>query len=287
MLVRRKIRTFTLNILRYAKPMMKECLNDFERQEDLNRKLFGHHVSAFPLNFVAPIVFGQLGKNIACPVIRNGTALLIKFNDQPMAITCAHVVEAYCAMLSGYSDIRFKLGNLEFNPLSNIIGISNSTDLDLVTINLKNEATDLIFEASEIKNGFYEPPKWPPNEVELEDLVSLGGFPGLLRIDDVYSGINARSFSIGGCRVTAKSEKYFVLQIDREQLKQTIGVSDADEIRKFGGISGCPVFILRKHHFELAGIVYQAPDEFDLIRVRPASFLNENGTIVKDEQWLP
>lgn len=262
---------------------------DSERERDLTRKIFGHHLSAFPLNFVSPIVFGQLGRNVVNPIIRNGTAFLVEFADHTLAVTCAHVIEDYQKKLSDYSDVRFKIGNLEFNPLSSIIDISSSADLDLATIDLRNKSIDLIFKGSEIKNSFYQPPMWPPNEVELDDLVVFGGFPGLLRLADIYSGINARTFSCGPCRVTKKSENDFYFQIDRDQLKRAIGVSDIDEVWKFGGISGCPVFLLRKLHFELVGIVYEAPDDFGLLRARHASLINENGTIIKkkDEQWLP
>ena len=85
--------------------------------------------------------------------------------------------------------------------------------------------------------------------------------------------------------VTSVSERHFLL-CDETISRQLIEYKKQDEIDKLGGLSGCPAFISRNGHDDLAGFVYESSDGITAtIFIAHADFIKQDGTI--DQSKIP
>ena len=66
-----------------------------------------------------------------------------------------------------------------------------------------------------------------------------------------------------------------------EVLRSIVG-NELFLLHKLGGLSGGPVFIHRNIYWEFIEMIYEFSENFDLMYVRPASLVLEDGTIRKE-----
>lgn len=237
----------------------------------------GQQMAKFPLRFAKAAVFGRRPFRDSLPDVRNGTVALIDFGRGPIAITCSHVLEGYREWLKKDGEAMFQIGNLEINPLENII--DEDEKLDLATIKLDQAGLQKIVGREEIGSSSFRPVSWPPKDVKEGEYILFGGYPGLWKSHFSGTEIVFDSFSSGASAVTSVGPDYMICQFEREYWTYGFNLRNPEDLHDLGGLSGSPVFILRDLHFEFVGIVYQFSQKFDLMYIRPSKFVREDGTI--------
>jgi len=248
-----------------------------EKARKLAAGPLGKEMAKFPLRFASSIFFGQKPSALQIPKVNNGTATLIDFGRGPIAITCHHVLDEFRKKISENSQIIFQIGNLKINPLNKIIAEDNK--LDLVTIDLTNDNIAEISDKREIGSCFYRPVTWPPQDIKSGDFVAFGGFPGHWRMQPSTAEIIFDSFSSGACAIASVRDDVITCQFEREFWVTSFNLRPSETLIELGGLSGAPVFIIRKYHYDLIGIVYEFASSFELMFIRPLTYLRTDGTI--------
>lgn len=245
----------------------------------------GQEMGRFPLRFAKVVFFGTRPERNGSVRVNNGTATLLHLGGRPIAITCSHVIESYreCRSLT---NCVFQIGNLGIDPLERII--DESSEFDLVTIDLSGLPVEDGEQGGGIGSCIFTPSDWPPNPIAADDSVAFGGFPGEWREFISWDQIVFDSFSSGACRITAIHDTYFVCQFERQFWVQSFNLHGRSgmDLSDLGGLSGGPVFIHRELHWELVGIIYEFSSEFDLMRIRPARLIGDDGTIMSQTEVL-
>lgn len=253
-----------------------------KKAKELAAGPLGQELAKFPLRFAAAVLIGEkTEEGVYEPHVKNGTASLIEFGGEPIAITCSHVLEEYRKRLQINENTYLQIGGLEIDPLQNLVDESDEEELDLATISLSNKNLAEIHDGSEIGSCIIRPTVWPPADVAEGDYVAFGGFPGLWRDRPTPTDFVFSSFSNGACRVAAVGGDYFVVQFERENWIQSFAYDKREDLYALGGLSGGPVFINRHLHLEFVGIIYQYSRSYDLMRVRAAKLIRTDGSISK------
>lgn len=238
----------------------------------------GEHMSKFPLLFAHVVFFGQRPSKSHPSEIRSGTISIIDLGEGPFAVTCEHVIAGYCEMKEIHNNLVFQIGNIEINPLEQLI--DKNARLDLATIRLSEEQIKSITPEGEIGSCVFRPKAWPPETLKEGEFVSFGGFPGSLRTVVSFDEYIFDSWSCGGSKVFSVSEGQFVSVFERELWVKTFGAAHNLTIDSLGGLSGGPVFINRGLYSDFVGIVSQYHESYDAMFFSSASSLRVNGTII-------
>lgn len=240
----------------------------------------GKELSKFPMRFALTALFGKKPVEDQAVEVNHGTMTFLQLGGRQIGLTCSHVLDEY-RKISSDSNTVFQIATIPFNPLERII--DESSDLDLVSMDLSDLNIVELRRRHEIGSQFFAPSNWPPKQLQEGDFVVFGGFPGKWREEPSWDAIIFDSFSSGACPVASVQEEHFVCQFEREYWVESFNYHgrqgmDLDDIR---GLSGGPVFIHRDLYFEFVGIIYQFSSAFDLMRVRPAQLIREDGTLRK------
>ena len=91
------------------------------------------------------------------------------------------------------------------------------------------------------------------------------------------------SLSSGAAYVYDSDNRNIICQIERDRMESG-GFGDQDELGELGGISGGPVLMGCESEggeitLEMVGFIYEYSDAFDVLRIRPATLINRDGTI--------
>lgn len=205
-------------------------------------------------------------------ILHNGTVVFVDVGNCVVGITAAHVLEQYRADKKSYASLMCQLGGVRFDPLDRLISIDSS--LDLATFSVP----EIIVTAS--GRVVHRPLRWPPSNLQPSDLVLFGGYPGQLRIPRDREVEFAFVTLIG--RVSQTSDTHGSIQLNLADSLWSPGerLSPGADL---GGMSGGPVFIHRNEPIEtleLAGFIYQYQDSIEIVRVRHASHISTEGTVL-------
>ena len=121
---------------------------------------------------------------------------------------------------------------------------------------------------------------WPPASLRQGQIVALGGYPGSFRRE--RSGEVEWSFASFFAPVAQSSEEHSAFQLNLADSHWPDGSGGIPEHSELGGMSGGPIFRFHSDPVEflvLAGFLYQASAEFELVRGRHASCISEFGGI--------
>ncbi len=240
-------------------------------------------MTKFPLRFAKAVYFGNLPYDTSDQTVKNGTVSLVDLGSGQMAITCSHVLDGYRERLKENNKVVFRIGNAILNPLEYLIGESSESELDLAILNLKEINVKEISLGKEIGTSFFRPETWPPDDVNVGDFISFGGFPGKLREQTSSGDLIFGSLSNGASEVSSVNDEYFICQFEREYWVESLGIESEKDLRELGGISGGPVFLMRENngimYYEFVGIIYQFSTDYDLLYIRKAKFINKDGSI--------
>lgn len=255
-----------------------------ERAKKIARGPLGQETARYPLIFATSIFFGETPKKQSELRVNNATVSLLRLDCGPIAVTAQHVIEAYRQLASERTDVFLSIGDVLIkNPFTRLI--DESKRLDLVTLRLEEgELTEIGQHHERISKQAYEPIVWPPQIPRVGDWTAFGGFPGKLRTIRSWNELEFRTWSCGSEEVTSVTDKGFKCRFDRTSwiIHDPDDVGTAD-FKEFGGLSGCPVFLL--WHSEkltilpLVGFVTEFGPEFDVLCVAHARHLRRDGTI--------
>jgi hypothetical protein len=207
-------------------------------------------------------------------VLRNGTASLVKLRDKYLGITCEHVIREYRRVREASTVFHF--GRVAIDPEDYLI--AESRDHDLAVFNL----TSFIGAVPDFTAAkFVTPTTWPPREVSLQDVICLGGFPGVWREQINLGHLRFYSFSSGAAQVHSVGEHHLMTRVEVD--KCVVAFQNGLVLGSLGGLSGGPVFVWRKEPVlaaELVGFISEYHEGYDLMRVSLANVIQEDGTLL-------
>jgi hypothetical protein len=235
---------------------------------------FFDEISKYPVRFAVPIFFGDSPNTSFNASLRNGTASLLKLRDRFLAVTCHHVLQGFRQCSSGEAAF-FQLGYVRISPEQHLIAESPAIDLAVFDLTPFVGRTRYVTEAN-----FVSTPIWPPNPVTTEDVICMAGFPGIWR-DQVDMGhLRFYSYSSGAAEVVSVRDRQIVTTV---QIQDCVTqMNHGLVLGSLGGLSGGPVFAWRKTpvlHAELVGFIYEYQEYLDLMLVRSAAVIREDGTL--------
>jgi hypothetical protein len=239
----------------------------------------GRELGKYPLRFAKAAFIGEHPEKGKQTQINNGTITLVDFGNGPIAITCYHVLSAYREMLNKNRRALFQIGNVELDPLSQLI--DENDQLDLASIRLTPAQAKDINSEGEIGSCFFKPPRpWPSPSVKEGDFVAFGGFPGLWRERKNFDELVFPSFSSGGCRVASVAENRFAIHFERDYWIKAFDIDKREDLHDIGGMSGGPAFIFRDLCYDFAGLIYEFSPGLDIMFLRPAHLFCKDGSII-------
>jgi hypothetical protein len=192
-------------------------------------------------------------------------------------ITCYHLLDLYRDLLKENRKPLFQVGDIEIDPLSQII--DENKRLDLATIKINSDQAKAITGGEEIGSCFFEPRSWPPQPLKEGDFIAFGGFPGKWREHHAFDEIVFPSFSSGGCMVKQVAEDRFACQFEREYWVTALNSDNREPLYDIDGMSGGPAFIHRELYWDFIGVIYEF-SSFDIVYLRPALVLCQDGSII-------
>lgn len=220
----------------------------------------GRELGKFPLQFAKPVLFGEYPSRQRPSKFNNGTASLLRLNCGPIAVTCHHVIDYYRERLKSGERCLFQIAGCRFDPLDQLI--SESSEVDLAVLALTETQADKVLTWGSLVSQFHSPASWPPQSPLEGDDVLFAGYPGKWRTTLDYDSLQFASYS-GGHRVTAVGTRSFICEVDERHSITTIYLDGLNDLTEFGGMSGGPVFVLRKLNLEFVGIVREySPDRY-------------------------
>jgi hypothetical protein len=237
----------------------------------------GNKLSTFPLLFAKPAFFGQRPSAKRPTEIRNGTIALIDLGNGPLGITCQHVIQGYREHREKFEEVIFNIGNVELDPISQLIDENNQ--LDLAVIELTEKQIQEITSEGEIGSIVFKPANWPPAPLLKDEFVMFGGFPGSLRTIESFNEIVFSSWSSGASRIDSATEYRIISPFERDYWISSFGEKHHLNITALGGMSGSPAFISRGLHFDFVGILTDYEDSYDAVFFSTVQSITESGQI--------
>jgi hypothetical protein len=236
---------------------------------------FFDEISKYAVRFATPVFFGESPNSSYSAPLRNGTATLLRLQDRFLGVTCQHVLDGY-RRLKTAQNIFFQLGPVRLDPEKHLI--SEDRKLDLAIIDL----TPFVGKVSDLTEvSFVQPMTWPPREVSNEDVLCMSGFPGIWREQIDLGHVRFYSFSSGTGEVLSVRDNEIITTVQIQDCITQINYGKI--LGSLGGLSGGPVFVWRKTPIlvaELVGFIYEYQESYDLMRVRAAKVIREDGTFV-------
>jgi hypothetical protein len=233
----------------------------------------GQALGDIPLGHSQPALVADLSPG--GPHLFNGTATLVELGSKKLAITCHHVLQKYVELRNAGRLALFQIGKAVLDPVSQLIASDSKTDLAIIGLSAEQIIT--LEKGSEAR--FLVPPRWPPNPVKEGDFVSLGGYPGSFRKVISWDTLDFTSYSVGATPVSTVSETSIGCRFERDRWVWTDKRPGLVDPKELGGLSGAPAFVLREIHWELAGIIFEFSEDFDIMFLRPASVIGLDGSI--------
>ncbi len=221
------------------------------------------------------------GKEVHEDNINNGTGSLIRIDQRKYCVTAAHVLSKFRKRLDANPKVCFQVGNVQMNPFDLLVDEDATLDLAVLDMNDYSEAD--IAMSGEIPTSFLDIRKWPVQLPKKESFVMFGGYPKSRRIAFKRT-VNFGSLSCGGAFVYQSNGQNIICQIETDRLASEDYGLPIDPFGDPAGISGGPVLQERKTDggvivIDLVGFVYEYNPEFDMLRIKPANWLNADGTL--------
>jgi hypothetical protein len=237
-------------------------------------KPFFDQMAKYPIRFSIPVFFGESPILPYAASLRNGTGSLIKLGGKYLGVTCEHVISRYRTVRD--SKTVFQFGLLAIDPEEQLI--SESCEYDLAVFDL----TRFVGHHEDFTAArFVEPTIWPPRDVSRDDVICLGGFPGIWREQITLRHLRFYSFSSGASQVHSVGQHHLMTRIEVEQCINQF--NNGVVMGSLAGLSGGPVFAWRREPIltaELVGFVCEYQGKLDLMYVRLANVLREDGTLI-------
>lgn len=236
---------------------------------------FFDEISKYPVKFAVPVFFGDSPNSSYAASLRNGSATLLRLGDRFLGVTCHHVLEGFRQSRETQRGI-FQLGPIRMDPEQHLI--SEDHERDIAVIDLTG-FVDTVPELSVAK--FVQPTTWPPGDVSTDDVICLAGFPGIWRDQMDLGYLRFYSYSSGAAEVVSVRDEIIVTTVQITDC--VIQINHGKVWGSLGGLSGGPVFVWRKTPIlvaELVGFIFEYQESLDLMFVRSATVIRDDGRIV-------
>lgn len=237
---------------------------------------FFDQMTKYAVRFAKPVFFGQSPHSWSTASLRNGTATLLKLRDRFLGVTCQHVLDGYRRLKAEAPDTVFYFGSVQFDAEKHLI--CEDRDRDLAILDLASYVSK---RGDLIESDFVQPMTWPPQDVSERDVLCLAGFPGIWREQLGFGHLRFYSFNTGTAPVLSVRDDKIVTTI---QIQDCLTQINGGKIwGSLGGLSGGPVFVWRKTPIlvaELVGFIYEYQESLDLLFVRLAKVIGEDGTLL-------
>jgi len=236
---------------------------------------FFDEITTYALRFATPVFFGESPYSSYAASLRNGTATLLRLQDRFLGVTCQHVLEEY-RQFRAIQEAIFQLGPVRTDPEKYLVSEDRNWDLAIVDL------TTFVGKVRDLTEAnFVQPAVWPPQDVSEQDVLCLAGFPGIWREQKDLGHLRFYSFSSGTGEVLSVGDDKIVTTI---QIQNCITqINNGKVLGSLGGLSGGPVFVWRKTPIlvaELVGFIYEYQEKLDLMFVRAAKVIREDGTFI-------
>jgi len=242
------------------------------------------------LRVVRPCFWQRNGR-----ILSGGSAFILRFEKRYVAVTADHVIQHYLMAVGRDPAVKCQLGQCFISPREALI--SRSQELDIATFEV---------DPTKLKAMGAEPvdcrSDWPPPSVHVGDTLSLAGYldnhrfevePGYYR-HEAWGGHGLVEDVTARTIVTAYSyDQTAPLHSEAQQPPMKFNMSGCS-----GGLAVLVRNVEGKLKWTPAALIYKGPTgeshggfaDFDMIHLRPLSFIGPDGTIGEgsaDMRWLP
>jgi hypothetical protein len=207
-------------------------------------------------------------------ILHNGTLTAFDTGAKTICVTAGHVFAQYLSDSQKYDDVECQIGNVRIRLDEWLI--QHNSNMDLATF----EISPILVAGSGIRVQAAQ--TWPPSSLREKEIVVLGGYPGRYR-NERMRAVDSSFVSIFA-PVAQSSEEHSAFQLNLADSYWPDGSGGIPERSELGGMSGGPIF---RHHsgpiefLELAGFIYEASSEYELLRGRHASSITAFGEIAR------
>lgn len=230
------------------------------------------HIRAIVQNSTVALWWSRASSPIGSAVLHNGTLCAINTGEKTICVTAGHVYSKYLEHKREFADIECQVGSVRVQLEDYLI--DHNTSLDLATF----ELPPILLASSRV--SAHGAPEWPPKQLLESEIVILGGYPGMLRIEQ--SGKLGTPFVSFIARVTQSSSDHSAIQLNLEDSYWPDGSGGLAPQSELGGMSGGPLFRYRSEtleYFELVGFIYEASTSYGILFARHASCIDGAGKI--------
>lgn len=222
----------------------------------------GREMGRFPLLFAPAVFFGPPPSKDRPVTINSGTGSLVNLGQGPLCITCYHVLAEYRRRRAEGERVLFMVGNVEVDPLGQLIDQNERLDLAVIRVSA-DQAKTLASKKDDIGTRFFQPKDWPPPPLKEGEFIAFGGYPAALRILKSFDEIHFLSWSSGASMVHSVSDYQFLSAFEREQWVTSFGAPNGMDLNALGGMSGGPAFVQRGLYWDFVGIVKEHNASYD------------------------
>jgi hypothetical protein len=220
---------------------------------------------ALAMSHTTPVWWWDDTAPVGRSILHNGTMVFVNTGSANLAITASHVYQQYLTDKLQYAEPMCQVGNVRIELERYVIW--SSEKLDIAVFKFPSVLT------TGTGVTVHNAGKWPPPRLKQDDIVIAGGYPGNRRTE---TGTTAHfDFVTMISRVSQSSEDHasIYLNIPHSYWAQGVSIGENPDL---GGISGGPVFLFRSEPIEtieLAAIIYEASQEFELVFCRELAWL--------------
>ena len=233
------------------------------------------------MRFVTTVSLVDATGTVDPMLTNNGTLTLLQLPNRRVGVTCQHVIEAYREQRLMSRTRVFEVGNHPLDPLDRLV--AEDRILDLAILDLDDmDPGQLAIGLHELE--FFEPAAWPLTTARAGEFIGLGGYPSFYRTSSPDSDGNldvssSGDFTLGSTRVIGVGLENIVCGLTSEYWIEGSHPQRMDVLADLGGLSGGPGFVWRNSEFHLVGVIFVAAQHGEYLRLRPASFVMQDGTL--------
>jgi hypothetical protein len=208
---------------------------------------------------------------VGASIQHSGTVTFVNTGSRIIAVSANHVYEQYLKDKSATPSLKCQFGGVTVEPERYVI--DSDKGLDLVTFDLP------VVLATATGVTIHNSPVWPPAQLNVSEIVILGGYPGNRRSESSNT-LNSDFVSFIS-RISQSSDDHVSVYLNMPDSHWPQGEKLANS-PDLGGISGGPVFRLVTEpleSLEFVGVVYESSQTYELVFCRHASFIRSDGNL--------
>lgn len=204
---------------------------------------------------------GLVGRTI----LHNGTMVFVNIGSATLAITASHVYQQYLIDKAEYSEPMCQVGNVRIELERYLAWSSEKLDIAIFAF------PPVLIAGTGVT--VHNAGMWPPSRLKEGDLVIAGGYPGNRRVEAATTAHFDFVSMISRVSQSSDDHASIYLNIPHSHWPQGETIGEKPDL---GGVSGGPVFLFRAQPIEtieLAAIIYEASQEFELVFCRELAWL--------------